>query len=331
MEFILRIKSHPAFTFANQEEFMSELSVHPLYCLASRSSVQRWEVMFRCRASSQAHAQQWHVHGIDVGRKQRSTLLARAALCELLVLRLMRFGGAWRVRYPQHHATCVVSRRHFLVSKNLAPYLFDEGQRLYGSQRFSDAAKSWGKAALLQHAASHAFLSTILIDDILGDPAFKKKRNFDEMSQGGACMGLLPKPRCKQAFLLAEAGAAMGCAHSKGALARCYINGWGTPQRWDGGRRLASESAESGSCMGQFVLGQVSDWGKFNPDKAEAVKWYRLAAEQGHASAQLNLGTLLWNGGQGVLQDKAEGITWWRRASLSGLELAKASLKGRQW
>jgi hypothetical protein len=31
------------------------------------------------------------LYGIDVGLKQRSTLLARAALCELLVLRLMRF------------------------------------------------------------------------------------------------------------------------------------------------------------------------------------------------------------------------------------------------
>ncbi len=81
------------------------------------------------------------MYGIDVGLKQRSALLARAALCELLVLRLMRFGGACRVRYPQQVATCVVSRRHFLVSKNQAQtlssiiimrrvgFLYDEGQR----------------------------------------------------------------------------------------------------------------------------------------------------------------------------------------------------------
>jgi hypothetical protein len=76
----------------------------------------------------------------------------------------MRFGGAYHVRNPQHHATCVVSRRHFLVLKNLADGLFQEGQRLYEQQRYSDAAKSWGQAALLQHAASHAFLSDMLFD-----------------------------------------------------------------------------------------------------------------------------------------------------------------------
>jgi hypothetical protein len=75
------------------------------------------------------------LYGIDVGLKQRSTLLARAALCELLVLRLMHFWGAWRAGSPQHHATCDVSQRHFLVSKNLTPYMFDEGQRLYSRQQ----------------------------------------------------------------------------------------------------------------------------------------------------------------------------------------------------
>jgi hypothetical protein len=80
--FIAQFESHPARDLACPcRELVAELLVHPLYCRTSRSSVQRWEVMFRCRAPSQAHAQQWHVHGIDVGPKQRSTLLTRAALC----------------------------------------------------------------------------------------------------------------------------------------------------------------------------------------------------------------------------------------------------------
>jgi len=135
-----------------------------LYCLASQSSVQRWEAMFPCRALSQAFVQQWHVYGTDVGLKQRSTLFTRAALCELLVLRLMRFQGAYHVRHPLRHATCVVSRRHFFFSKNRTDGCLQEGQQLYEQQRFSDAAKSWRQAALLQHAASHAFLSDMLYD-----------------------------------------------------------------------------------------------------------------------------------------------------------------------
>ncbi|MCP4827986.1 MAG: sel1 repeat family protein, partial [Proteobacteria bacterium] len=40
-------------------------------------------------------------------------------------------------------------------------------------------------------------------------------------------------------------------------------------------------------------------------DYAEAVKWYRLAADQGYADAQCNLG-VMYDNGQGVPQDYAE-------------------------
>ena len=183
--FIAWLESHPARDVARPDcEFVAELMAHPVYCLASRCSVQRWELMLRCRFPSRAHAQQWHVYDIDVGLKQRSTLLTRAALCELLVLRLMRFRSAGRCRHPLPRAACVVSRRHFLVSKGLAEGLFEEGQRLYEQGRYSDAAKSWGQAALLQHGASHAFLSNMLID---GRPDVAKdlKQGFEAMHLNG--------------------------------------------------------------------------------------------------------------------------------------------------
>ena len=37
-------------------------------------------------------------------------------------------------------------------------------------------------------------------------------------------------------------------------------------------------------------------------DYAEAIKWYRKAAEQGYASAQYNLG-IMYDDGEGVPQD----------------------------
>jgi TPR repeat protein len=296
--FIAWFGSHPARDLACPDvQFIAELLVHPLYCLASRSSVQRWEVMFRCRAPSQAHAQQWHVYGIDVGPKQRSTLLARAALCELLVLRLMRFGGACRVRYPQQVATCVVSRRHFLGSKNLAEGLFQEGQRFWEQQRFRDAAKSWGQAALLKHAASHAFLSNMLF---VGRPDVFK----DE----------------KRAFELAAAGAAMGCAHSNGALGRCLLHGAGVAADAGKGLALARESAAAGSCFGQFVVGWCHNHGRgpgVAQDYAEAVRLYRLAAAQGLAAAQISLGTMFYHG-HGVAQDYAEAVRLYLLAAAQG-------------
>ena len=54
-------------------------------------------------------------------------------------------------------------------------------------------------------------------------------------------------------------------------------------------------------------------------DKAEAIRWYRLAADRGYAKAQYNLGCAHWNG-EGVEEDKAEAIKWFRRAAQQGYE-----------
>ncbi len=68
---------------------------------------------------------------------------------------------------------------------------------MHGEQRYSEAFRSWGQAALLQHAPSHAFASSLLFD------------------------GRVDVPKDEQrAFEFACVGAALGCAHSKGTLGR---------------------------------------------------------------------------------------------------------------
>ena len=52
-------------------------------------------------------------------------------------------------------------------------------------------------------------------------------------------------------------------------------------------------------------------------DYAEAVKWYRLAAEQGHANAQLPLGRM-YEIGEGVLQSNIMAYMWYDIASANG-------------
>ncbi|MCL2102851.1 MAG: sel1 repeat family protein [Syntrophorhabdaceae bacterium] len=54
----------------------------------------------------------------------------------------------------------------------------------------------------------------------------------------------------------------------------------------------------------------------------EAVKWYRLAAEQGNAKAQYNLGAAYVNG-HGVAQDYTEAEKWLRLAAEQGGEVGK--------
>jgi TPR repeat protein len=251
---------------------IARLAQHPASSLAVREFVAQLPAHFLYRLAtrisvqrweavfrcrpSRAHAKQWHVIGIDIA-----------------------------------------SRRHFLGSKlNEAEGLFEEGQRLYGEQRFSEAAERWGRAALLQHAPLHAHLSNVLIDGRAGVAK-------DE----------------KRAFVLASAGAALGCAHSKGALGRCYVWGCGVAADEARGLALGRESAAAGSCFGQFVVGVCYDFGcgGVAQDYAEAVRLYRLAAAQGDAVAQFNLGTM-FSKGQGVAQDYAEAVRLYSLAAAQG-------------
>jgi TPR repeat protein len=63
-------------------------------------------------------------------------------------------------------------------------------------------------------------------------------------------------------------------------------------------------------------------------DVAEAAKWYRMAAEQGLASAQFNLG-LSYVSGEGVPEDVAEAVKWYRMAAEQGLAEAQSELGAR--
>jgi len=57
-------------------------------------------------------------------------------------------------------------------------------------------------------------------------------------------------------------------------------------------------------------------------DSAEAVKWYRKAAEHGSAVAQSNLG-LMYANGIGVIKNPAQAHAWFNVAGSNGNEDAK--------
>ena len=59
-------------------------------------------------------------------------------------------------------------------------------------------------------------------------------------------------------------------------------------------------------------------------DDKEAVKWYRLAAGQGEASAQFHLGWM-YAYGLGVFEDDKEAVKWYRLAAKQGIEGASRS------
>jgi hypothetical protein len=61
-------------------------------------------------------------------------------------------------------------------------------------------------------------------------------------------------------------------------------------------------------------------------DEAEAVKWYRQAAEQADYTSQFNLG-VHYEWGSGVEQDKQEAIKYYRKAADQGYEKAAEALQ----
>jgi TPR repeat protein len=63
-------------------------------------------------------------------------------------------------------------------------------------------------------------------------------------------------------------------------------------------------------------------------DYKEALKWFRLAAYQGYATAQVNLG-VMYDNGEGVPQDDVQAYAWYNLASANGdakANQAKAAL-----
>ena len=78
------------------------------------------------------------------------------------------------------------------------------------------------------------------------------------------------------------------------------------------------KAAEQGHASAQSNLGFMYDTGKGVPqDYGAAMKWYRKAAEQGHAFAQYNLG-FMYDTGKGVIQDNAVAHMWWNLAAAQG-------------
>ena len=90
----------------------------------------------------------------------------------------------------------------------------------------------------------------------------------------------------------------------------------------DGAQLLAKE----GDVIGHYGLGVFYSYGRGVPqDHAEAVKWFRKAADQGFAPAQYSLGSH-YARGDGVVKDVSEAVKWWGKAAEQGDAEAQYSL-----
>lgn len=86
-------------------------------------------------------------------------------------------------------------------------------------------------------------------------------------------------------------------------------------------------AAEQGLANAQFNLGRMyANHKVMGHDDTQAVIWYRKAAEQGHVGAQNNLGTMFYNG-HGVTQDYSKALIWFEKAAEQGYPIAIKNVK----
>src|SRR5260370_12745515 len=62
-------------------------------------------------------------------------------------------------------------------------------------------------------------------------------------------------------------------------------------------------------------------------DDAQAVSWYRRAAEAGNANAMVNLGFMYETNRGGLPKDEAQAVSWYRKATQLGNTDAQQALE----
>ncbi len=94
-----------------------------------------------------------------------------------------------------------------------------------------------------------------------------------------------------------------------------YAKGQGVVQNY---KKASGKLAETRDMLGRsLALFDVCQRPRRSEEFKEAFKWYKLAANQGHAGAQTNLGAM-YAKGRGVAQDYKEAFKWYKLAADQG-------------
>ena len=99
--------------------------------------------------------------------------------------------------------------------------------------------------------------------------------------------------------------------------------GSGSPKDDTKAVRWYRMAAEQGHAEAQHYLGTMYFFGEGVPKNAtEAVRWFRQAAKRGYVKSQYNLG-LIYYEGEGIPIDNVQAYVWFSMAANQGLKLSK--------
>ncbi len=128
-----------------------------------------------------------------------------------------------------------------------------------------------------------------------------------------------------------QARAEAGDPAAQVRLGELYFTGEGAPFDKAEAARWYRVAAAKGNAKAAFLLGFMFEVGDGVPRyKVEAAKWYREAAENGDARAQFLLASMYFRG-DGVPQDNVESAKWLRLAAEQGHPQAQAVLLKRYY
>jgi uncharacterized protein len=122
-----------------------------------------------------------------------------------------------------------------------------------------------------------------------------------------------------------------GSAHAECQLGIMFERGEGMSQDAAQAVNWYRLAAEKGDPTAAMNLALILDFGKgVQADHTEAIRWYRLAAERGDVIAQYNLGCNYENG-TGVAIDFAQAVRWFQQAASKEYAKAQIALGRLYW
>ena len=108
--------------------------------------------------------------------------------------------------------------------------------------------------------------------------------------------------------------------------AYCFKEGLGVEKDKQQYLYWVEKSACDGYVKAQFMYGVEIEHGNVCHQNQTPFKWYKMAAEQGHAEAQNNLGWLYQKGIGGAPESGDEAFRWYEKSAKQGIAVAQFNL-----
>jgi len=168
----------------------------------------------------------------------------------------------------------------------------------------------------LRGAVAAAVAVTVLAGMAVAGPLEDGEAAYDRGDYAGAVRHWLP---------LAQ----QGNPRAENWLGVLYHNGQGVAQDDRTAVAWYRRAAERDDVVAQFNLAAEYVEGTGVPqDDAEAAKWFGRAASRGYPPAERELGTMYHEGRGGLERSAAEAVKWWRAAANAGDAGAAKALQG---